>query len=141
MISWFDFQGRGYISAYISISSLKIWKRIDFLVDTGSTKTILNPRDTMDLGLDIESMEKVIGYGFGGKIQLFRLKNVSINIIFIREKREDKNLFTKLNEVYFLPVNETSIYIKDSILGLDVINNFDLFFSQIKERIEFSYKK
>ncbi|MHA1263907.1 MAG: retroviral-like aspartic protease family protein [Candidatus Helarchaeota archaeon] len=123
---WFDRRGHGYFSAYLYIPSFNRIRRIDFLIDTGADSTILNSRDAFDLGLKPEEHTSNRAFGFGGEFELYTVTNTEILFIFLWDNNNIQ--YINLNKIEFLPPNPDSELIFDSVLGLDIINQFDLHF-------------
>ena len=139
MLSWFDKTGAGFVSVYIHLPINNIIRRVDFLVDTGAEKTLLHPKDALDLGFSYENLPTKIGIGFGGEFEYYVVKNKEIYFIFLEEKKGKEIYYSiKMNQIQLMQMNYISLhYIKDSVLGRDFINKYELLFSFKKNMINF----
>ena len=47
-----------YVDAVVESETLHIYATVEFLVDTGATKTTISDKDAIRLGIDYETLEK-----------------------------------------------------------------------------------
>lgn len=67
-----------YMDALISLENEGIKRKVSFLIDTGTPKTIISERDALKLGLNLERLEKLEEelLSLGGFSETFRLRDV-----------------------------------------------------------------
>ena len=54
-----------YVDAVVESETLHIYATVEFLIDTGATKTTISDKDAIRLGIDYETLEK-LGKGMLG---------------------------------------------------------------------------
>jgi hypothetical protein len=109
---------------------LHLYATIEFLVDTGATKTTISDKDAIRLGIDYEALEKLDKgmLGIGGAVNTYILKEA--RLIFHKENK--KTHTERLSSLCFLKhpeVNERILRIP-SILGRDVLNKHALIYDK-----------
>lgn len=130
MISGFFKNDAGYINAHIISPSLGIDETIEFLVDTGATRTTLLDKDAIFLGLDYSNLKKYNQNvsGIGGSVETFIIddatlilgsKQIHLSIFVVRHALGNLNKEDKI-KILRIP----------SLLGRDVINRFRLVFDK-----------
>jgi hypothetical protein len=117
-----DRYNRGYAEAVLLSPKSDITNPIDFLIDTGSAKTMISAFDAKNVGIDITKLkpsDKPVE-GLGGDVNardlgecqlVFQLYNTylveNLDNILVLEKKEERK--------------ETS-----SILGMDILRNYNI---------------
>ena len=101
-------------------------RKISFLIDTGTPKTILSERDAHKLGVDFEHLEKTSAsmLGIGGFAETFHLNEVTL--IFLSEEGKYEE---HLSELLLVREPDLTEEIKNqipSILGRDLLSKFTL---------------
>ena len=109
---------------------LHIYATVEFLVDTGATRTTISDKDVIRLGIDYEALEKLGKgmLGIGGAVDTYILKEAKL--IFRQENK--KNHAEPLESLCFLKhyeVNERILRIP-SILGRYILNKYTLVYSK-----------
>jgi hypothetical protein len=123
-----------YVTAILESKSLHIYATIEFLVDTGATKTTISDRDATRLGIDYNVLEKLAGgmLGIGGTVDTYILKDAKL--LF---RSEDKKTHTEnLEHICILKhstLNERILRIP-SILGRDILNKHALIYDKRREK-------
>ncbi len=135
MISGFFKNDAGYINAHIISPSLGIDETIEFLVDTGATRTTLLDKDAIFLGLDYNNLRKHNQNvsGIGGSVETFIIddatlilgsKQIHLSVFVVRHALGNLNKEDKI-KILRIP----------SLLGRDVINRFRLVFDKQENKI------
>lgn len=152
--------GQYGIDAVLKSPTLDIKESVTFIVDTGAVLTIINDVDVIMLGIDysdLSSVEK--GKGIVGieslsespLLESFRLPKSTL--IFIDEE-DAMTISEPLDSAYVLRHNEIHDRIKKSdqlfdlhyhhdlpsILGLDVLKNYKIHFTDFKVILESNYQ-
>ncbi len=118
-----------FVDVMLEIPEHRIKRKVSFLIDTGSPKTILSERDTNKLKIDYKKLNAASGniMGLGGITETYVLNKVFLH-------------FFTTSEVLDFPLDELLVYrniIEDkdiinqipSLLGRDVLNKFTLNFN------------
>lgn len=138
--SGFFRNGCGFIRVHLVSSKLSLDKAINFLVDTGASKTVIADKDAIFLKMDYEKLKKSPQRltGMGGSVETYLLDDA----VLIFKTDVDKLEF-KL-PVLFLKHDLTSMKEEDrikilripSLLGRDIINRFKLIYNRHKSKLE-----
>lgn len=102
MITGFFKGDAGYINAHIISQSLGIDETVEFLVDTGASRTTLIDKDVIFLGLDYNSLKKHSQNvsGIGGSVETYIIddttlilgsKQIHLPIFVVRHALESLN--------------------------------------------------
>jgi hypothetical protein len=101
-------------------------RKVSFLIDTGTPKTILSERDAHKLGVDFDNLERTSSsmLGIGGFAETYHLRKVTLIFFSENGKHEES-----LPELLLVREPELSEEIKNqipSILGRDLLSKFTL---------------
>lgn len=135
MISGFFKNDAGYINAHIISTSLGIDETIEFLVDSGASRTTLLDKDAIFLGLDYSNLKKHNQNvsGIGGSVETFIIddatlilgsEQIHLSVFIVRHALGNLNKEDKI-KILRIP----------SLLGRDVINRFRLVFDKQENKI------
>jgi len=110
-------------------------RKVSFLIDTGTPKTILSERDAQKLGVNFNRLEKTSSamLGIGGFAETYHLKEVTL--VFLSEKGKHEEY---LREMLLVREPELSEEIKNqipSILGRDLLSKFTLLLNPHKDLV------
>jgi hypothetical protein len=126
--------GRYYVPVIVSTAHRPLLSRfrMNFLVDTGSPMTHMSSNDATSNNVDISSLprDNRIFNGVVGQIRGYLLPQSTL-------------IFKSNTGIYSMPVGELSIYdykninndSVPSVIGIDIISQFDLLFEEEKERM------
>lgn len=137
MIRGFFKGDAGYINVHVISSSMGIDETVEFLIDTGASKTTLLDKDAIFLDLDYDDLKKHSQNvsGIGGSVETFivedstlLLDSVEIRVPIFVLRHDIENL-NKDERIRILRI--------PSLLGRDVINRFKLIFNRDKDEIIF----
>lgn len=124
MIRGFFKGDAGYINVHVISNSIGIDETVEFLIDTGASKTTLLDKDAIFLDLDYDDLKKHSQNvsGIGGSVEtfivddstlLFGSEEIRVPIFVLRHDIENLN---KEERIRILRI--------PSLLGRDVINRF-----------------
>jgi hypothetical protein len=129
------------IAAFFKSLNLTKSASIDFIVDTGSSKTTINDKDAERLEIDYNSLiptsEKYFGVG-GTKVESFSLKNCRL----LFSDASGNPYVEQLEEVLVMrhifksDDDKRMIMGFNSILGLDILRKYRISFSNLTVFIE-----
>ena len=110
-------------------------RKVSFLIDTGTPKTILSERDAQKLGVDFNNLEKTSAsmLGIGGFAETYHLNRVTLVFLSEDGKHEEN-----LSEMLLVREPELTEEIKNqipSILGRDLLSKFTLLLNPLKDLI------
>jgi hypothetical protein len=115
--------GSPYVTAHVQLARLHRKATIDFLIDTGSTTTLINPDAWRRLGLrvsDLEGLPRVSSRGLGGSHSNY----VDTCDFYFPADDGLYELFTGLRARFAPPsVNNSNL---PALLGMDVLQHFRL---------------
>ena len=107
---------------------------IEFLVDTGASRTTICDKDAIRLGIDFGKLEKLDEgmLGIGGVVDTYVLKDVKL--VFRRE--DEKSYVENFERIYVLKhaVLDERIMRIPSILGRDILNKYALIYDKRHEK-------
>lgn len=120
------------VPAFFCIKSLDIMKLVWFLVDTGSTRSILNESEALLMGIDPTTLpySKEGSIGFGGEFK-HRMINRPVEVIF----KTSDNDFYKIPQSEFRvlsPEHEDPekrrmlVKLTPCVLGMDILSKFEI---------------
>jgi predicted aspartyl protease len=135
LISGFFRNDAGFINAHLVSEDMSIDETVEFLVDTGASRTTLLDKDAIYLGIEYEKLSRVQDLsGIGGSVEtyviddtylLFReYTTIKMPIFVIRHPLERMDEEERIKILRF-----------PSILGRDVINRFKLIFDRAKSEL------
>lgn len=124
-----------YLDVLVNLPQGNMKRKISFLIDTGSPRTILSERDALKLGLDFGNLERLDEelLGLGGFSETFRLDDVTL--LFASENGGHSEL---LAEVIVHREEELPEEIKKqipSLLGRDLIGRFVLVLDELQDMV------
>lgn len=118
-----------YVTAVLAIPRLKIEQRIEFLIDTGATKTTILDKDAITLGIPYSKLLRLKQrlLGLGGLVDTYV---ANAEIYFKAESgQEHKELVEELLVVKHRRVDENIMRIP-SVLGRDILNKYRLIYDK-----------
>jgi hypothetical protein len=129
------------IPASISSPKLKTPGVIEFIVDTGSSKTTINDKDVLRLSInyDLLNPSKDTYYGVGGTgLTSYVLPDCKLLFTDDHEKPYIEELdYVVVNEHIFRSEDEKKqMMVFNSILGLDILKHFTISFSNFELFLE-----
>jgi hypothetical protein len=123
-----------YVVAVLECEALRIRDIIEFLVDTGASRTTICDKDVIRLGIDFSKLEKLSEgmLGIGGLVDTYVLK--SVRLTFRRENGESH--MENFDRIYVLKhaVRDERIMRIPSILGRDLLNKHALIYDKRQEK-------
>jgi len=127
-------QDAPYLSAHIQSDSQSLDSDIDFLIDTGASRTVLLDKDVHFLGIKVSKLpkpEKKLG-GVGGSVETYLIKDASLSFMTDGKPFELKlPVFVLSHDLSKMSIGErNSILRMHSLLGRDIINSFHLHLSK-----------
>ena len=122
------------VVAVLESDALGMRETIEFLVDTGASRTTICDKDAIRLGIDFGKLEKLGEgmLGIGGVVDTYVLKDVKL--VFRRE--DDKSHVQNFERIYILKhaVLDEKIMRIPSILGRDILNKYALIYDKRHEK-------
>jgi len=113
-----------YVVAVLESKLLGIRETVEFLVDTGASRTTICDKDAIKLGIDFSMLEKLGEgmLGIGGVVNTYVLKDVKL--VFRRE--DERSHVESFERIYVLKhaVLDEKILRLPSILGRDMLNKY-----------------
>lgn len=123
-----------YVVSTVTLKDLNVAHRVEFLVDTGASRTIISDRDALRLGVDYKKLLRAgLSLGIGGRVDTYASKNV--DLVFLTADMEQ--YVERVEELYFLKhrrVDEDILKIP-SVLGRDILNKYLLIYDKRRERV------
>jgi hypothetical protein len=115
-----------YVNAIFDSEALHTYATLEFLIDTGATKTTISDKDVIRLGIDYEALEKLDKgmLGIGGPVDTYILKEAKLAF----HKKDKQTHVEHLESLCFLRHSEVTERILriPSILGRDILNKYAL---------------
>jgi hypothetical protein len=135
MINGFFRNGAGFVNAHLISEGTNIDETIEFLVDTGASRTTLLDKDMICLGIEYDKLRRYEQdlSGIGGSVEtyviddailLFGVYVMEMPVFVIRHSLDAMDDQERIRILRF-----------PSILGRDVINKFRLIFDKEKDEI------
>ncbi len=123
-----------YVAAILESQTLHVYATVEFLVDTGATRTTISDKDAVRLGIDYLALEKLGEgmLGIGGTVDTYNLKDVKFTFNQGRRKTHEETL-EKICVVKHPQLNERILRIP-SILGRDILNHYALIYDKREEK-------
>ena len=122
------------VVAVLESDALGMRETIEFLVDTGASRTTICDKDAIRLGIDFGKLEKLGEgmLGIGGVVDTYVLKDVKL--VFRRE--DEKSHVQNFERIYVLKhvVLDERIMRIPSILGRDILNKYALVYDKRHEK-------
>ncbi len=130
--------GAAYIRALLAIPKIGISQTIEFLIDTGATKTTILDRDAVTFGMPYAKLSKPKQplLGLGGLVDTYVARDVEL---YFRadNQSEHKELLPELLVVKHREVDKNVMRIP-SVLGRDVLNKYRLIYEKRKDLVAIS---
>jgi hypothetical protein len=122
-----------YVVAVLECEALHIRDTIEFLVDTGASRTTICDKDVIRLGIDLSRLDKLSEgmLGIGGLVDTYVLKDVKLTF---RRENEGSHL-ENFDRIYVLKhaIRDERIMRIPSILGRDMLNKYALVYNKRNE--------
>ena len=123
-----------YVAAVLECRSLSVRDTVEFLVDTGASRTTICDKDVTRLSIDLGKLEKLSEgmLGIGGLVDTYVLRDAKLT--FRRE--EGQSHVEEFDRIYVLKhaILDERIMRIPSILGRDMINKHALVYDKRHER-------
>ena len=135
MISGFFRNGAGFVNAHLISEKLCIGETIEFLVDTGASRTTILDKDVICLGIKYDKLRRYEQdlTGIGGSIETYVIDD---SLLLFGEYAIEIPVFVTRHPLETMDKEERIKILRfPSILGRDVINRFRLIFDKEKEKI------
>ena len=124
-----------YVVAVLESKPLNLHETVEFLVDTGASRTTICDKDAIRLGIDFARLEKLSEgmLGIGGMVNTYVLNDVKL--IFRRE--DEKDHIENFKKIYVLKhtLLDERIMRIPSILGRDMLNKYALVYDKRHEKV------
>ena len=129
-----------YVAAIVESEKVHLYGTVEFLVDTGATRTILSDKDVIRLGLDYAELDKLQGgvLGVGGTVDTYILTDAKL--IFNAEKIIQQEPLEQLYVLKHNSLNDKILRIP-SVLGRDILNKYGFIYDKRQEIVYISDKK
>lgn len=124
-----------YVNAIFQSEALRTYVTVEFLIDTGATKTTISEKDAIRFGIDYGVLEKLDKsmLGIGGPVDTYVLKEADLAF----QEKSRKTHVERLENLCFLrhPELTARILMIPSILGRDVLNKYALVYDRRKNNV------
>lgn len=128
-----------FLSAHIHSALLSLDSDIDFLIDTGASRTVLLDKDVHFLGIDVVRLQKPEKNlsGVGGSVETHIIEDAILSFLADGKFFEmDLPIFVLSHDLSKMHLEERNRILRmPSLLGRDVINNFHLHLSKDKNTV------
>ena len=124
---------RYYVPAYVFSKQLNFLLKINFLVDTGSSTTLLSWNEVPYATLKTNLGEDRVFTGVGGSFKAFILPECSL--FFYANNGIHNLLIGDLGLSIYLTVDGRLCPAVPSVLGIDILNKFNITYSDNLERL------
>jgi len=123
-----------YVVAVLESDFLRISETVEFLVDTGASRSTICDKDAVKLGINYNHLERFSDgmLGVGGVVDAYILRDV--RLIFRRE--DEKSHVESFERIYVLKhaVLDERIMRIPSILGRDMLNKYLFVYDKRREK-------
>lgn len=121
--------GAAYAIAVVAIPRLQVRQNIEFLIDTGATRTTILDRDAITLGVSYMKLSKLTQplLGLGGLVETYVARDATL--YFKTEEGFEHKELTELLVVKHKKVDENIMRIP-SVLGRDILNKYKLVYDK-----------
>ena len=123
-----------YVVAVLESEFLGIHETMEFLVDTGASRTTICDKDAIKLRIDYSKLESISEgmLGIGGIVNAYILRDVKL--VFRRE--DEKSHVENFERIYILKhaILDEKILRLPSILGRDMLNKYSFVYDKKHER-------
>jgi len=122
-----------YVVAVLESEALGMRETVEFLVDTGASRTTICDKDAVRLGINFGRLERLSEgmLGIGGMVDTYVLRDVKLTF-----RREDEESHVEnFDRIYVLKhaVLDERIMRIPSILGRDMLNKYALLYDKRNE--------
>jgi hypothetical protein len=122
-----------YVVAVLESKALGVRETVEFLVDTGASRTTICDKDAVRLEIDFGSLERLSEgmLGIGGLVDTYVLRDVKLAF----RRKDAKSHVENFDRVYVLKhaVQDERIMRIPSILGRDMLNKHALIYDKRHE--------
>lgn len=135
MIRGFFKNGAGFINAHLISEEMRIDEMIEFLVDTGASRTTLLDKDAIYLGINYGRLRKSEQdmSGIGGSVETYVIED---SVILFGEYSVKTPVFVLKHSLEEMSREERIKILRfPSILGRDIIKKFRLIFDEETDEI------
>jgi hypothetical protein len=123
-----------FFKAVLESDFLGINETVEFLVDTGASRTTICDKDAMKLGINYNRLERFSDgmLGVGGVVNAYILRDVGL--IFLRE--DERSHIESFERIYVLKhaMLDDKIMRLPSILGRDMLNKYSFIYDKRREK-------
>lgn len=130
-----------YVVAILESKVHRINETVEFLVDTGASRTTVCDKDALRLGIDFRKLERLSEgmLGIGGLVDTYAMKNVKL--AFRREN--GKSHIENMERIYVLKhaIPGERIMRIPSILGRDILNKYAFIYDRRHETAHITDEK
>jgi hypothetical protein len=130
---------RYYVPAYVFSKQLDFVLKINFLVDTGSSTTLLSWNEVPYATLKTNLREDRVFTGMGGSFKAFILPECSL--FFYANTGIHSLAAGNLGLSNYLTVDGRLCPAVPSVMGIDILNKFDISYSEDLERLFLTQNK
>lgn len=141
MIRGFFRNDTGFINAHLISEEMRIDEMIEFLVDTGASRTTLLDKDAIYLGINYGKLRKSEQdmSGIGGSVETYVVND---SVILFGENSVKTPVFVLKHSLEEMSREERIKILRfPSILGRDIINKFRLIFDKELDEILLKARK
>jgi hypothetical protein len=124
---------RYYVPTFVYSKQLELTLKINFLVDTGASATLLSWNDVPYATLKTNLQENRTFTGMGGSFKAFLLPECSLS--FYADNGIYNLVVGDLSLSNYLTVDGRLCPATSSALGIDILNKFDISYSDDLERL------
>jgi len=122
-----------YVVAVLESEALGLRETVEFLVDTGASRTTICDKDTVRLGIDFGRLERLSEgmLGIGGMVDTYVLRDVKLTF----RRGDGESHVENFDRIYVLKhaVWDERIMRIPSILGRDMLNKYALVYEKRHE--------
>lgn len=124
-----------YITAVLAIPKIGMRQKIEFLIDTGATKTTILDRDALTIGIAYAKLSRLKQplLGLGGLVDTYVAKDAEIYFRTDNDS-EHRELLPELLVVKHKKIDENIMRIP-SVLGRDILNKYRLVYEKRKDLV------
>ena len=123
-----------YVVAVLESDFLRISETVEFLVDTGASRTTICDKDAVKLGIDYNRLERFSDgmLGVGGVVDAYIISDARL----IFRKEDERSHVESFERIYVLKhaVLDEKIMRLPSILGRDMLNKYSFVYDRRHEK-------
>jgi hypothetical protein len=123
-----------YVLAILESKTLHTYATLEFLVDTGATRTTISDKDAIRLAIDYQALQKLPEgmLGIGGTVDTYTLKDATLTF-HKQDKKTHQETLECICILKHTPLSERILRIP-SILGRDILNKHALIYDKRQEK-------